>query len=346
MSEQTELTYILGAGASYQSIPVVNTFPFRFNKFTGFIGYCKNDDNEVFGSVYEYCQKLSNDFLSHQSFDTYFKKLFHTNNIKEIQKGKKILHLYFIWEHLSDLDNPELSLKSQFIKTAKIDKRYDALIAGLLSPEIGQLKTFCKINFITWNYDLNLFFSIKNYFSPDSNIGAFYKDIVVNEFEWNINNQISVYNMNGYFYSKFFQLKDSLSSLKTLDLIKQKVNKDYLQVLTEDKDAELIKFAWETNNTKSFENLTNSINRSANIVVIGYTFPLYNRLIDLKYFSSESLNAKRLYIQDPNSINIVEDIKDNFGVKEKATYIGDTMTKTTSIENCQSFFVPNSIYRI
>lgn len=29
-----ELTYILGAGASYQSMPVVKTFPKRFEAFT------------------------------------------------------------------------------------------------------------------------------------------------------------------------------------------------------------------------------------------------------------------------------------------------------------------------
>ncbi len=39
---------------------------------------------------------LAESFENHQSFDTYFKKLFHTNEIALIKKYKKLLNLYFI----------------------------------------------------------------------------------------------------------------------------------------------------------------------------------------------------------------------------------------------------------
>jgi len=92
-----ELTYILGTGASFQSIPVVKTFPARFMKFSNFIVSLQNDyqraldyDSKVYNNITklkEWSQSLQKVFKSHQSFDTYFKKLFHTV-IQSVQKRK------------------------------------------------------------------------------------------------------------------------------------------------------------------------------------------------------------------------------------------------------------------
>ncbi len=95
--EKKELTYILGAGASFQSIPVVKTFPARFMKFSNFIVSLQSDyqrtldyDSKVYNNITklkEWSQSLQKAFKSHQSFDTYFKKLFHTV-IQSVQKRK------------------------------------------------------------------------------------------------------------------------------------------------------------------------------------------------------------------------------------------------------------------
>ncbi len=153
---KNELTYILGAGASYQSIPIVKNFANRFDDFASnlFI-ICQGLDPqsemyELFEDAYLRVSKISEAFKTHQSFDTYFKKLFHTKEFEKISEGKKILNLYFIWEHLSKITNePELKVETTFWKQSIIDKRYDALIAGLLKPLSGKSEPYCPVNFIT-----------------------------------------------------------------------------------------------------------------------------------------------------------------------------------------------------
>ncbi|MBL0146507.1 MAG: hypothetical protein IPP48_12960 [Chitinophagaceae bacterium] len=186
------------------------------------------------------------------------------------------------------------------MKQANIDKRYDALIAGLLQPTEGKAKTYCKVNFITWNYDLNLFCSLKNYFNPSNYFEEFKRDITVGENHWNIDDQINVINMNGFFYSTFFDKIKNLLDNEYLfhDIFDKTHLKNKYQI-----DSEKIKFAWEN----KFIGQTNSvisaaidvIRKSKTIVVIGYTFPLYNRLVDLDYFNESTLYGKTLVIQDP-----------------------------------------------
>lgn len=116
MSEQKqELTYILGAGASYQSIPVVKTFAERFNDFASFLNSFSDGINPLFvkdeirreeiKNIEKIITQVYEEFKNHQSFDTYFKKLFHTKNTDEIDFTKRVLNFYFLWEQLAAFAN-------------------------------------------------------------------------------------------------------------------------------------------------------------------------------------------------------------------------------------------------
>lgn len=88
------------------------------------------------------------------------------------------MNLYFLWEHLqaseevitktAENKNDPGKIKNEeiFEKQSAIDKRYDALIAGLLQP-YREIKFFGNINFISWNYDLNLPCSVKSFTHPN-----------------------------------------------------------------------------------------------------------------------------------------------------------------------------------
>ena len=141
-----ELTYILGAGASYQSIPVVKTFPRRFEEFAGQIENLRFKEPDIFTSFCHAVLLFSKQINSHQSFDTYFKKLFHTKEFDLITLSKKILNIYFIWEHLKNdyesefKENSQFQIKRKFFeydfeKKAKIDKRYDNFSHWVLDME-------------------------------------------------------------------------------------------------------------------------------------------------------------------------------------------------------------------
>ncbi len=211
------------------------------------------------------------------------------------------------------------------------------MIAGLLQPIKGERKLFNNVNFITWNYDINLLASIKTYFYPKLNFEVFIAKINSNDScKWVIDNQITIINMNGYFYSKHLGLLYNLDELNSSDVLKKIIVGEYRSPSFVE-DAELVKFAWE-GNEKVGKIASDKMNVSDNVVVIGYTFPLYNRLTDLKYFNNDTLNNTTLYIQDPNSKTVAEGVKENFGIKKHSESF-------KSIDDCDSFIIPSNIFK-
>lgn len=345
-----ELTYIIGAGASYESMPLVKNFPRRFRFFVEIMNQLSNhpyvsaEDKASVRILHQHSLAFYKEIVSHQSFDTFFKKLYHTEQQSKINLYKKVLNVYFLWESVttekgnSD-DHANISAQEgDFIKRSLIDKRYDALIAGLLKPEKGTPTPYCKVNFITWNYDLNLILSIKNYYSPNSTIGDFIKSIDNKNNVWNIGDHFSIVNMNGYFYNAKLDPMIRYQDITLNEMIFEVIKDNYFEDMLIDKDANLISFAWESEGTNS-NLLKQIIADSGNIVVIGYTFPLYNRLVDLIFLNDVIVNVnRRIYIQDPNSDQILDSVKTDFG-------LGNSMHHSKSIKECDSFFIPSNIFK-
>ena len=96
---KSEITYILGAGASGLSMPLVNNFIERFEVFEEYLLVNRDKiDQFIIAEVKQFKRSV----LTHYSFDTYFKKLFHQNKTDLIEKHKMVLLLYFLFEHLVD----------------------------------------------------------------------------------------------------------------------------------------------------------------------------------------------------------------------------------------------------
>lgn len=258
----SEITYIIGAGASFESIPIVNKFNTRLKEFAEYIrniGYndYSDDTRSKFNDASEKINVLYNEFSSHQSFDTYFKKLFHLGKQEEINNGKRLLNLYFIWEHSIESlkffpSNPEME---GFTKKSLSDKRYDALIAGLLKPNINKLETICKVNIISWNYDLNLLQCIKNFFYPKDSYSDFFSKISQNEYYWEIANQIKIININGCFYSSQYDSSNNFFNLNAREILKKLILNYFHNEMTSNSDADRLKFSWE----RDAENLSSVI---------------------------------------------------------------------------------------
>lgn len=343
-----ELTYILGAGASFQSIPVVKTFNKRLLKFRDYLESLSNESdlNEVekfrFKGVIDSIKSLFHAFSSHHSFDTYFKKLFHLGDDNQINLGKRLLHLYFLWEHSSSsLNYNDIENSPEFKKQSLFDRRYDALIAGLLEPVKGKSEALCNINFISWNYDINLLESIKNFFYPKSTYKKFLSEIEKDQFVWKIGDKIRIININGNFYNSGFDDIDKLSNCDIDKIIKKKVLESFHDLVSIDMNADKIKFAWELSemDAKSLNNhLRLVIYRTENLVIIGYTFPVYNRFIDLSYLTQEDFNQKEIIIQDPNANELKQNLLDIYKMEDA--------NNVQAISSCESFYLPSSIFGV
>jgi hypothetical protein len=71
-----------------------------------------------------------------------------------------------------------------------------------------------------------------------------------------------------------------------------------------------IKFAWETNSDLAVTSRNIAANeifsKSDYVVIIGYSFPIFNREVDIKLFENIS-NCKAIYIQDiPERIEFIQ----------------------------------------
>lgn len=288
---------------------------------------------------------LVQDFSAHQSFDTYFKKFFHFGNQDKINVGKRLLNLYFLWEHSNSSLNYNSDVNGgDFVKQSLFDKRYDALIAGLLKPIAAQSKPICKLNFITWNYDINLLSSIKNFFYPRLSFEDFFRQIKHDQFSWNVDDKIRIINVNGYFYSSELNSSTDLVGFNIDDVIDKKIEENYWKETSIDEDANKIRFAWELE--ENDENilrdiLIKTISASNDIVIIGYTFPIYNRFIDFGYLKQEALATKNFVIQDPNAGVLKQNLLDIYRVKEE-----NQKSKIQIIQDCDSFYLPSSIFGI
>jgi hypothetical protein len=345
-----ELTYIFGAGASFNSMPLVENFPDRFDYFMGFVGKVTDGAKKDF--FLKDCADFSRNVKVHLSFDTFFKKLFHQGEKEKIQDYKAIILIFFLFEHLMNLDEIRNSQNALVKgKMAIVDPRYEALIAGLLKPIMGQSELYINVNFITWNYDLNLLGSIKNFFSKNNHLNSFIQSNNSDENIFSIGEQVTVIHLNGFVTHKkindLLEISDSDMTAFLSDLID-----NYTTSRGEiSQYSKYINFSWEsiniTGELPSFvQRAQEAVKRSNNIVVIGYSFPLYNRLIDAKLLNRSTLNRKQLTVQDPNAAVLQEVLKSDFAIVDSPELASSGIPTTVIkiVENCNSFFVPNNIF--
>ncbi|HVT86538.1 MAG TPA: hypothetical protein VHD35_15140 [Chitinophagaceae bacterium] len=333
--KSTDITYVFGAGASCQAMPLVSNFSTRFDSFRNFIntgGF--NNASDLVGAANEFADQIK----SHLSFDTFFKKLFHQKQERNITRYKCVLLVFFLYEHLLMPESEQDSIILE--KKYNIDPRYDALIAGLLKPVMGRTEFYTNINFITWNYDVNLEFALHNFLDHNQSFYEFLERHR-NEQVFKIDDQIKVIHLNGFIYHKTLeyvfqqtQFVDSIQNIIT-DFSEQKLSQW----------ARFIKFAWE--GEPSVNEVCDWISDSSTIILIGYSLPLYNRMVDSKFLNKNIIKDKLLIIQDLKANEIKKIIKSDFGIVDM---FGNSrvagLPTINLIENCNSFFVPNSIFPV
>lgn len=306
------------------------------------------------------CIKFKHEVSNHLSFDTFFKKLFHLSESAE--KYKAILLIFFLYEQLRDIstldifNNSESNAKKYGIKKGNIDPRYDALIAGILNPVQNRFSLITKMNFLTWNYDTNLVASVKNFKSSNDSLADFFKTYETSTNHFIIDSELQIIHLNGRVfhprYSKYEPLNQYSLKIELSSLVNEyhKIDSKIWEHSNE------IKFSWETLSETNLSfgipehiaRAIESVKQSDIIVIIGYSFPLYNRLIDTAILNQNNLNGKTVYIQDPKAKELASILNNDFGLlvgSNNHLISGSIQTIVVKpIENCNSFFVPSDIY--
>ncbi len=314
---------MLGAGASYHALPIHSNLKSRLEIFNKHIlAFSQIYLSNNFSRLKKHLSILQDNISTHYTVDTYAKKLFLKNpNVKTNDEYILLLNYlsaYFLYEQLSidvnlpcnqylrDLYNLPYNLENQIDKSLlkELDYRYDSFFATILeNNEEGELIIPENFSIISWNYDFQVEKAFMN-FSGDS-----------------LENTLNLFKVDGINYH--FQQDDKKSFLTKLngtaafakdgkytnlfDFKNHILDEDSLQIISKILIAERneydtgMRFAWEKNEISkvAFQNAQFKIIEADIIVIIGYSFPYFNREIDRQLFEHSGRNKgyPKVYIQ-------------------------------------------------
>lgn len=338
--------YYLGAGASYgkrdkdsgsilEGIPVVAEVPMEFDAFRNYIANAEIPEGNVnFWNIYQTGhddaerarQFMLNDIDSllegikeHATIDTYARKLYLTRRKPDFNKLKRLLCAFFMWEQLEH----------------KPDGRYDSFLANIL--ELQTLELPKDISIISWNYDSQVEMAFEAY-RRNPGLHIYEKNI---KGKWpELVDSGRIFKVNG---------SATFADLQMISAIKQDSNApaavQLIQIyanFTSDTSAlgfqfdTHLSFAWEA--SPNSDNMRSSIASTTldteQVVVIGYSFPFFNRETDREIFRG-MVNLKKVYVQDINTTAIKQSIQ--------AVLPKDKKIEVLPISSCEQFYLPEEL---
>ncbi|GAL00988.1 hypothetical protein JCM19314_214 [Nonlabens ulvanivorans] len=147
MKKAKKITYLFGAGASYNAVPILNSLSDLMIKSGSYLkisapqifGHIKNPiDRNGFNNFIKFAENLINlgeNAREYGTLDTYAKKLHLNSEVEELKKLKFLVSIFFtIWQGYLHTLFPlkEENENDQRVKFQKIDSRYKSLVSNFL----------------------------------------------------------------------------------------------------------------------------------------------------------------------------------------------------------------------
>lgn len=303
----SKVTYLLGAGSSKNALPLIKEIPERIEEIIKVIsGEDKLLDSESKFTEYpiqnqqskQHYQREMKDCLkwlmevsrNHASVDTFAKKLFIKGNRGELRRLKNALSVFFI---LEQAHRPP-------------DYRYDAFFASILN-DITALPE--NISIITWNYDYQIELAMSDFLEMPYLRDIIFKSKVYFKGFVNKNNDgFRIYKVNGTcaFIDDDNMTFEPNKIHRSIDkAFVERVTEIYYRVNYTKYFRNTLSFSWEQESTEEPEksivyNAIENTKETEVLVVIGYSFPFFNRDIDRQIIGSMK-NLKRVYFQAPDA---------------------------------------------
>jgi len=345
MAEKT--VYLIGAGASANAIPIVSEFPRKLELFRRWINSQPLTDGTIVTDLTWLVQsivtlandnELEKDKLKHVSIDTFAKKLYITKQEKELVKLKRLLTIYLIY--------------CQYKQT---DIRYDSFFASLLKGK--SLKMPDDIRIISWNYDHQFESAFMEYSDFDlkkaySALNVINNAVISNEDSQNVDVQskFSIFKVNGS--ALFYNIKKDFTELeKGLD--DEKLANKLAEIYLQKHLTNSLTFAWEEEQNTEGDSTKHQINElvslatndATRLVVIGYSFPYFNRDVDMKMLGQLN-DLSHIVIQDlPETIEGVYErltplLSENIRKAIGSYSISGRLVKVDLLKNHSTFYLP------
>ncbi len=388
-----KITYLLGAGASANTIPVVAYFPERLLEVRKYLESVLPTASHEIKPAFTIPQDLvgtTNAIIlefnwliseaeNYYTIDTLAKKYYLTKKLSDLKRLKKCLMTYFTLEQYIFIENAK-SEKYNFKKT-KIEKRYGSFIASIArikkqtytdsmhstinSDEINiELNNYIKI--LSWNYDLQFELNLQRlYLEKTIHFVQSIFQIFPNKDTYNETNNLrmdlsrfAMVKLNGnaiWNEKEMYQplvytrtIFDSHTAVDQNETLAKYFLSEYAKHQSFDEQLKCFNFAWENDkyfkdkyygHNVNLERAEKIASETEILVVIGYSFPIFNREIDNMLFQKMT-NLEKVYIQDKyperikstivNAFKVLQDTKES--KKTKATNdLNGNITTTTEI---------------
>lgn len=342
----TKVTYYFGAGASYGALPIVNQIPERIENLINLMrsGNYRLSDKETYreNNLNQYTKNQIQDWLiedlewlldrtaNHASIDTFAKKLYITDKINDLKRLKNAFSVFLILEQ---------SLN-------KTNMRYDSFFASILKESHYPLPN--DINIISWNYDYQLEKAYAEY-SGNSTLERNQQLLnICNKYAKSNDrfdkDSFSVVKLNGSSniinteWRRLNYFNDDILDEFCIDLV-EKVLHNYAALRFSNPHMYSgLSFAWESSGSDYHIDIIEQskiITKNTDIlIVIGYSFPYFNREIDRNIISNMK-NLKKVYFQAPDA-----DV-----LKERFLSIRDDIPQTNLLSRYDvgQFLLPNEL---
>lgn len=351
-----KVVYLLGAGASYgkritdekvlknmtdgaadiitEGLPIVTEIPKRLDFVSNKILSTElpldslPNAEGLRSKLVKDLQWLKNESLRHATIDTFAKKLYLRGDIESFVKVEILLSIFFIVEQA----------------THKPDGRYDTLLASILTR--GMLIPD-NIVFLTWNYDCQFEITLKEYIDKttyefDSVLNTlditddidrtFYRNGINHLIK--LNGTANFRNDNHLYLTKYSGLSSILLTV-LLKRYKEFLDNERIRSLTS------LTFAWDNANyiKDKWQKIDQAIRNAEILVIIGYTFPFFNRETDRELFKLMP-DLHRIYIQDPNADNLLYNLLPVLSENNRKVI---SQNEIIPIKNVNQFFLPQEL---
>jgi len=312
MTDKPRITYLLGAGASWYSCPVLKEQGEKMIELAK--SYFENPDmifeekppnlteNKIIIWDIGYFGSKS---LKFGTIDTYAKKLNLNSSHSELTRLKVAVSVFFtIWQ----LTDDKTLKRRDNIALDEIDRRYISLMASIIQAKTQTSnKIMENIRFVTWNYDLQLEFAFKSFCHDTLSWEYITQDLKFQIDDVN-NTNLEICHLNGYhgFYktgTKEHHILNRSSSKNINDIISE------ISFVTKSQShgsldiTNHINYAWEENYLakKAREEAKRIFSKTDILIIIGYSFPNFNKEIDKILFKELGGRKTKIYFQDPNA---------------------------------------------
>jgi hypothetical protein len=347
----SKIVYLFGAGASFgkraendrdeilEGLPIVTEFSTQINKLivriqsqdTELKSQHKAKPEEVLKLIDE-LNWLKESSENHHTVDTFAKKL-------RVSEG--------------GVTNEYLRLKaaiSAFLTLLQLlnkpDSRYDAFFANILGNSYHTLPN--GVSILSWNYDCQFEIAHAAY-SKRKNLNSIWDDLNISgkttKSSSDNNIPFSITKLNGtalmyeenHFNSKFFDAFFNRQGMSEINY----VSMTHINYSGAENVRNALSFAWEGYDNEFEKKYLSKVIDTEILVIIGYSFPYFNREVDRKIIRNMT-NLKKVYIQDPFS----EDVKENFEAVlsvEQLEKVENNQIKIVLKKNTKQFVIPNEM---